>query len=225
MWWKVEPLLADRGVRTVAVDLPACSAPDTTLDFHTDAAHLREIVDGVEGPVVLVGNSYGGVAITEAGVDAPNVARLVYLAAVMPAENEPLLALMQEMSTPDFGGAIELLPDGRVHLDMAVEIRCAFQQASPADHDVVRAKTHHAMSFGTDFNASLPRVAWRDVPSTYVVCEQDLSIKPDFQRAWATERATEFVEVPFDHCPQVSHPAEIADLLARVAAGAATSPV
>jgi pimeloyl-ACP methyl ester carboxylesterase len=217
MWWKVVPLLEERGVTCQAVDLPTCRAEDTSVDLHDDARHVRSVLDPISGPVVLVGNSYGGVVITEAAVDSANVKRLVYLAAAMPAENEALLPLMSEMSTPDFGGAVQILEDGRMHLDMDVELRCAFQQADPDDHDVVRNRTSYAMSFGTDFEVALARAAWRDIPSTYIVCEQDLSIRPDVQRKWARERATDVVELPFDHCPQVSHPEQIADLLARIA--------
>lgn len=225
MWWKVAPLLQERGIVCQAVDLPTCIAEDTSVDFHDDARHVRSIVDSISGPVVLIGNSYGGVVITEAAVDADNVKRLVYLAAVMPDAGEPLLPLMSEMATPDFGGAVQILEDGRMHLDMDVELRCAFQQADPADLDVVRDRTSYAMSFGTDFEVALARAAWRDIPSTYVVCEQDLSIRPDVQRKWASARATDMVELPFDHCPQVSHPEEIADLLARIANETASAGV
>lgn len=213
MWWKLTPFLDERGVRWTAVDLPTCSAPDTSVDVNDDVRHVRAVVDGIGGPVVLLGNSYGGAVIT--GVRHDNVALLVYLAAFMPLEKEPLFTVMSQSATPDFGGAVEILPDGRAHLDMDVEIRCAFQQATPDDHDVVREKTSHAMSFGTDFNVAFDSVSWRDVPSTYVACLDDRSIQPELQQTWAKERATDMVEVPFDHCPQVSHPAEIAELLSE----------
>ena len=215
MWWKLAPFLDVRGVAHHEVDLPTCSASDTSVDVHDDVAHVREVVESLDGPVVLVGNSYGGAVIT--GVLSTNVARLVYLAAFMPAENEALFPLMSQSATPDFGSAVEMLSDGRMHLDSDVEIRCALQQATADDHDIVRTKTSHAMSFGTDFDVAFGRVAWRDTPSTYVVCLDDRSIRPELQVSWAKERATDTVEVPFDHCPQVSHPAEIGDLLAAIA--------
>jgi pimeloyl-ACP methyl ester carboxylesterase len=76
------------------------------------------------------------------------------------------------------------------------------------------------MSMGTDFAVAFPRVAWHDVPSTYVVCTDDRSLVPDAQRTWAKGRATDVIELPFDHCPQVSHPREIGELLAEIATSA-----
>ncbi len=68
-----------------------------------------------------------------------------------------------------------------------------------------------------DPNVSLSKVAWEHVPSTYIVCTEDKSIFPEMQREWAKERATDVIEVPFDHVPGVSHPEEMADILARIA--------
>jgi pimeloyl-ACP methyl ester carboxylesterase len=73
------------------------------------------------------------------------------------------------------------------------------------------------MSFGTDPTAASVRdVGWTTIPSTYVVCADDLSILPEAQRRWAQERANEIVELASDHCPQVSHPDLIADLLEKL---------
>jgi hypothetical protein len=75
------------------------------------------------------------------------------------------------------------------------------------------------MAMGQGGSPSILEVGWRTIPSTYVVCGEDNCIRPEAQRKWASERATDWIEVPFDHCPQVSHPAEIADLLARIVVG------
>ncbi len=216
-WWKLTPHLHKLGVPHHAVDLPSCSAPDTSVDVHDDATHVRESAKVIEGPVVLVGNSYGGAVITEGGLDAGNVRRLVYLAAHMPDVNEPLFEVMSGNATPAFSDAVSILPDGRMRLDPDVVVRAAVQQAPEADREVMRERLSPAMSMGTDFAMSFPRVAWREVPSTYVVCADDRSLEPAAQRTWAKQRATDHVELPFDHCPQVSHPDEIAALLAGLA--------
>ena len=92
----------------------------------------------------------------------------------------------------------------------------AFAQASPEDKDVWRRKGT-PISFGSDVSVSLPKALWERVPSTYVVCADDRSILPDAQRRWATERATEVIEWPSDHCPQLSHPDLVAELLEKLA--------
>jgi pimeloyl-ACP methyl ester carboxylesterase len=219
-WWKLTPMLDELSVPHRAVDLPSCSAPDTSVDIHDDADHVRESAKRIDGPVVLVGNSYGGAVITEGGLEAPNVTRLVYLAAHMPDAGESLIEVMSGNAMPDFEGGVEILPDGRMRLDPDVVVRAAVQQAPAADREVMRTRLSPAMSMGTDFAMALPRVAWREIRSTYVVCADDRSLNPDMQRVWAKERATEHLEVPFDHCPQVSHPREIAQLLAGIARSA-----
>jgi pimeloyl-ACP methyl ester carboxylesterase len=218
--WCWEPLLEELDARSVAhveVDLPTMDeGGEPTADFHTDAAHVRAVLDGIEGPVVLCGNSYGGVVITEASAGNPRVARLVYLAAFMPDADEEVLATLMTNATPEFIAGMTLTADGRGGMDPEVAKKVVFQQASPesADWAVSRMRT---MSMGAGGSPVLHGVGWRDIPSTYIVCSEDRSIEPAAQRRWATERATEAVEVPFDHCPQVSHPAQVADILAALA--------
>jgi pimeloyl-ACP methyl ester carboxylesterase len=73
------------------------------------------------------------------------------------------------------------------------------------------------MAMGGGATTTVSAVGWRSIPSTYVVCSEDRSLQPDAQRRWAAERATEWIELPCDHCPQVSHPAETGDRLAKLA--------
>jgi pimeloyl-ACP methyl ester carboxylesterase len=86
-------------------------------------------------------------------------------------------------------------------------------------HALVRVNAGEPMSFGTDpTKAAFADVGWKTIPSTYVVCTEDHSILPEAQRRWAAERASEVVEWPSDHCPQLSHPGLVADLLEKLAA-------
>lgn len=215
MWWKVEPLVREAGAPFVAVDLPTCSAADTSIGILDDVRHVTGVVDDVDGPVVLVGNSYGGAVLS--GVLHESVVRLVYLAAHMPDAGEPIIGVMSGNARPEYQDAVSILDDGRMRLDAEVVARCAVQQATDADREVFRARLGEAMSMGTDFAISFDRVSWREVPSTYVVCTDDRSLDPETQRTWAKERATDPIEWPFDHCPQVSHPTEVAELLIRLA--------
>lgn len=92
---------------------------------------------------------------------------------------------------------------------------CAFWQATEDDRDVWR-RNGSPMSFGRDPSVTLGRVGWVDIPSTYIVCSEDRAIEPSAQRAWA-QRATIVIERPWDHSPGVSHPDEVAELLAGIA--------
>ena len=177
-WWRLAPVLDELGIAHVEVDLPSCSAPDTSVDVHDDADHVRTTAKAIDGPVVLVGNSYGGVVITEGALDAPNVKHLVYLAAHMPDAGESLISVMSGNAMPDFEGGVEILPDGRMRLDPDVVVRAAVQQAPSADREVMRTRLSPAMSMGTDFAMAFDRVAWRETPSTYVVCADDRSLNP-----------------------------------------------
>jgi pimeloyl-ACP methyl ester carboxylesterase len=207
--------LQDRGIDVVTTNLPSCSATDTSINLHDDVAYVREVVEKVDGPIVLVGSSYGGAVIS--GVDHPNVKRLVFVAAAIPDAGEAAMLGLAKASTKEFSAGVSYGSDGLARMDPEGGVRTAFQQASAADQDDWR-RYGSAMSFGTDFEISNPIASWRTIPSTYVVCGEDRSIDPAAQRRWAAERATEMVEFPFDHCPGVSHAPEIADLLAQLAA-------
>ena len=90
-WQDVIDDLDGHGVAGVAVDLPSHSLSDPTIDFRDDTRHVRQVIDGIDGPVVLLGNSYGGLVITEAANDQASVRRLVFLAAVMLGPGQSLM--------------------------------------------------------------------------------------------------------------------------------------
>ncbi|MEY2452555.1 MAG: hypothetical protein QOD92_2129 [Acidimicrobiaceae bacterium] len=217
IWEPVGRELDARGLAYRAVDLVTVGEGAGGKDVRDDAQHVRGIVDEIGGDVVLVGNSYGGAVISGASAGHSSVRRLVYLAAMMPKAGEPLLEHLAGATAPDFDDGIALRDDGLLLMDGDVELRTAFQQASPEMHDLVRAHLGVPMSFGTDPTAAaLDAVGWTTIPSTYVVCAEDHSILPDAQRGWAKERASEILEWPSDHCPHVSHPDLVADLLEKL---------
>jgi pimeloyl-ACP methyl ester carboxylesterase len=223
--WCWEPLgkiLDERGVAHVEVDLPTMAIDgNPTLGFHDDAAHVRAALERLDGPVVVCGNSYGGVVITEASAGHARVTRLVYLAAFMPDGEDEVVSFLMGNCTPEFMAAVMFGDDGRGRIDSEMAKKVAFQQA-PAEVADWAASQLRPMSMGGGGSPTVDGVAWRSIPSTYVVCSEDRTIQPEAQRRWATERASESVEVPFDHCPQLSHPAEVADLLAKLATTSVT---
>lgn len=217
IWGPLERELGERGLAYRSVDHPSVGPDAHGKDVHDDAANVRAVVDEIGGPVILVGNSYGGAVISGASAGHPQVKRLVYLAAMMPKPGEPWLEHIAGAAPPEFEAGVSVGDDGMLRMDVEVGVKQAFQQASPEMHDLVRARAAVPMSFGDPASASFDDVGWTTIPSTYVVCTEDRSIFPDAQRRWAKERATEVVEWPTDHCPQVSHPDLVADFLEKLA--------
>lgn len=220
VYWKLAPCLDARGVRWVGADLPSCKAADASIGPADDAAYVGQLLDRIDGPVVVVGKSYGGAVVSGATAGRRNVSHLVYVAAFMPEPGEPFQQTTAPARLPEFAAGIRVLEDGRFEMDAEVGAQCAFTHATDADHDVWR-RERRPMSFGRDRSIAFDRVGWESIASTYVVCSEDRCIDPSAQREWA-RRATNVVERRYDHSPGVSNPDEIADLLADIAAGSIT---
>ncbi len=218
-WRDVIAGLDERGVSSVAVDLPSCNATAPTVDFHDDAAHVRKVVDEIDGPIVLAANSYGGLVITEAADQHPAVRRLVYIAAFMPSPEESLMQIATEAPNPEMNALLTFRDDGLVDLDPVADVKFSLQQAPPESVDFFLQNAGKPMSL-KGMDGSVRGAAWRSIPSTYVVCTEDHSLRPEAQLEWAKSRATDYVEWPSDHCPQHSHPEQVAELLADLAGSA-----
>ena len=210
-WDLVVRRLDDAGVPNVAVDNPSVELKST---LHDDADHVRLVLDEIDGPVVLVGHSYGGAVITDAGAhDA--VDHLVYIAAFALDVDESCMenALLGEVGLDLISafkiddGVISLDPDGA---------RAAFYHDCPdevaaASVGLLRAQSLNAM-------AGVARsIAWRAKASTYVVCTDDRAVPVEMQRS-AAARATTVVEMPTSHSPFLSRPELVADLLIELSA-------
>jgi len=220
-WELLGPELDELGVAHVEIDLPSSgSEPAADAGVVGDAAAVRDLLDSVTGPVVLVGNSYGGVVISAAAVDHPAVARLVYVAAFMPEAGIPIMN--QLAATDEFMAALTFTEDGRGGLDADAVAGIVFQQADAETARAAIARLRPARL--SDMDIALPAVAWTAIPSTYVVCTEDRSIPPSYQRQCATERATVKIEAPFDHSPGGSHPSELAAILAAITAEVTVAP-
>jgi pimeloyl-ACP methyl ester carboxylesterase len=226
-WERVTDLLAEAGVPALAIDLPGHGADTGALsDLHGDADRVRQILDSLTGPVVLVGHSYGGAVITDAGMH-PGVAHLVYLAALALDEDETCSAAavaeaqeerISHDGRPDVGAGFIPGPGDTVTLDAAVARACLYHDCDSATADWALAR------LGPQPLSSLqqpPRaVAWRSRPSTFVVCSDDQASHPGLQRIFA-RRCAEALEWDIGHSPFLSRPALVADLLERVARQAA----
>ena len=212
-WEQVLPLLDAAGVPVVAVDLPTVSHPSATL--HDDAAYVRGALDSINGEVVLVGHSYGGVVISEAGVH-PSVAHLVYLAAFAldVGESAQQNALLGGEDAGALGAAIEVaeLPTGEAVLTITPDgAVAAFYHDCPPEIANGAAERLRPQPLGS-LRDTVDAAAWREKPATYVVCTDDRAVPVALQRSAAARIATT-IEWPTSHSPFASRPDLVAELL------------
>ena len=216
-WHLVVDELAKRGLEALAVDLPSSNATENAAGPREDAAFLRQQIDAIGGSVILVGNSYGGFVISEAASGHPSVERLVFLAAIMPDPGRPLMDIIAEVTFPSDQLGLTFLDDGRLVFDAESDLQSSYQLAPADEVAYIRKHLERPMSLGTDQKPSVDDPAWQTIPSTYIVCAEDRALRPEVQRAWARDRATDSHELPVDHCPQHSHPELVVDILEKLA--------
>ena len=220
-WKKVVAGLRDRGVRCVAVDLPGHGedSAEPVGDVPGDLAALRSALSGLPGPIVLVAHSHGGVVVTEASAGDSRIARLVYLAAVLPDVGEGAGGPppKPEDPVPDFDVSRCFVPvpgTALIRIDPATGPAYFYQDCS--DDDVAFALARLSPQADVSFAHIVSAAGWHTIPSTYVVCTEDRTLPLPRQRAFAA-RASEVIEFPTGHSPFLSRPGLVVDLLARLA--------
>ena len=214
VWERVVPQLEERGLRTVAVDLPSVgAAPDADCSLGDDAAAVSRVLDVGGGPFLVCGHSYGGMVITHACAGRSDVSRLVYLCAFMPDAGEALFAIT--------GGPspwIQLLDDGRTLPDLERAARVGYVDCD--DETRMSAIARLRPQVPAPFRDPVPAAAWREIPATYVVCTEDQSLPVELQREVFAPRAREVVELVSGHAAFFSQPERVSELLAQRAQGA-----
>src|SRR5918997_5250866 len=206
-WEGVYRILTRDGYRVSVVQHPTTSLAD-------DVAATKRILAAQDGPVVLVGHSYGGAVITEAGND-PKVTRLVYIAAFAPDAGESVGALIKD---PPPGAPVPpILPpqDGYLFLD-----RAKFHDSFAGDVDAESAAfmADSQVPWGLEaLNGAVGEPAWRSKPSWYLVASDDRMIPPPAQRFMAERAGATVVEAPGSHSIYVSQPQVVADLIKQAA--------
>jgi pimeloyl-ACP methyl ester carboxylesterase len=208
-WGGVYNVLKRSGYSVSVVQNPTTSLAD-------DVAVTKRALAALDGPAVLVGHSYGGAVITEAGNDS-RVTRLVYIAAFVPDSGESVAALIRN---PAPGAPVPpILPpqDGYLFLDKA---KFATSFAADVDAEVAAFMADSQVPWGIDaLNGSVAQAAWRKRPSWYLVTTEDRMIPPDAQRAMSKRAGSTVVEVKGSHAVYVSQPHAVASLIEQASAG------
>lgn len=206
-WEGVYKILTKNGYTVSVVQNPTISLAD-------DVAATKRIVAAQNGPVVLVGHSYGGVVITEAGND-PKVARLVYITAFAPDRGESVSTLIK--NPPPGAPVPPILPpqDGYLFLDKA-----KFPASFAGDVDSERAAfmANSQVPWGVDaLSGMISEPAWKTKLSWYLVATEDKMIPPAAQRSMAKRAGSTVVEVAGSHAIYVSQPNAVAALIEKAA--------
>ena len=206
-WSKIIPVLEKAGYNVIAVQNPLTA-------FADDVATTRRVIDAQSGPVVVVGHSYGGAVMTNAATGAPNVKALVYVAAFGPDENESVGPLLEKYPTKL---GTSLVPDsaGFLYIDRAKFKEIFAAHVSDTERSVMAAtqKPIHSAIFGQVFG----KPAWKDIPSWFLVANQDQVINPDLERMFAKRMGATTREVNTSHVPFLSKPAAVIEMIEEAA--------
>ena len=206
-WQGVHEALTNDGYEVIVAQNP-------TLSLADDVVVAKRAIAAATHPIVLVGHSYGGVVITEAGND-PRVLSLAYIAAFAPDAGESVETLI---ANPPPGAAVPpILPpqDGFLMLDKA---KFADSFAADVDPSTARFMADSQVPWGVEALAGKVTVpAWKSKPSFYLVASDDRMIPPPAQRAMAERAGAKMTETSGSHAVYVSKPAEIARLIKQAA--------
>ena len=207
-WSKVVPLLKAKGFRVTTAGNPLTS-------FADDVAAAKRAIAAQDGPTVLVGHSYGGVVITEAGND-PKVVSLVYVAAFAPDAGQSIGEISQAFAKPAGADQLQPQPGGFLLLSQKGIEEDFAQDLTPAEK--ARLVAAQPKTSGAIFEAKPTAAAWRSKPSWYVVSSNDRMIDPEQERSMAKLINAKATVLPSSHVAMLSHPAEVAKVIEEAAA-------
>lgn len=202
IWSPVVQRLQRKGYRVTAVQNPLTSLAD-------DVAATRRVLARQRGPVILVGHSWAGAVITEAG-DTGNVKGLVYLSALVPDQGESVSDLLARLQSPMEG--LQTDAQGFVWLDDPQAYRTVLAGDVAMDQVSVLAASQQPIA-ASAFTAPVTHAAWRSKPSWYLVTTQDRALAPTVQRRLASAINARTRSVAASHLALVSQPAAVADFI------------
>jgi pimeloyl-ACP methyl ester carboxylesterase len=206
-WSKVIPLLQAKGLHVVSVQIPLTS-------FDEDVAATKRVIEAQDGPVLLVGHSYGGVVISEAG-NEPKVAGLVYVAAFAPDSGENILEISKAFPKPPGMDTLAPQADGFVLLTpQGIKENFAQDLTEGEKNTLVAVQPYTA---GAIFGAKVSKAAWHDKPTSYIVSSNDRMISPEQEKSMAKQMNAATTVLPASHVVMLSHPKEVAEVIEKAA--------
>ncbi|NWD04149.1 alpha/beta fold hydrolase [Pseudomonas gingeri] len=206
-WNKLIPLLQAKGLKVVAVQNPLTSLAD-------DVAATQHVIDEQAGRVILVGHSWGGTVITQAGT-SDKVKAMVYVAAYAPSAGQSTGDLGKDL--PATPGYASLKPDdqGFVYLTPA-SMATNFAQDLPKKETQLMTATQQPIQVKAITDV-LTAQAWKDKKTYYIVAARDRMISPELEHQFATKIKAETTELPTSHVPMLSQPQRVADVIMKAA--------
>ena len=206
-WAKVIPLLQAKGYNVIAVQNPLTSLAD-------DVAAAKRAIALMDGPVLLVAHSYGGMVISEAGND-PKVAGLVYVAALVPEEGQNANDVNASMPTTGVEKEFRVSPEGFVSLSMKAVNENFVPDASPVERKLIFATQVPLAAIAGEEKVQSP--AWKTKPSWFIVATQDGVINPELERYKAKLIKATTIELRSGHVPMISQPNKVAAFIISAA--------
>ena len=202
---------------------PVIAVANPLRSLAGDAAFLRDVLDGVDGPVVLAGHSYGGSVMSEAAEGHPRVRALVYVASFLLDEGESTGELAGKYPGNELGSALRPVPvrgpGGQTVDDLYIEqekFQPIFAADVPADAAALMAVTQRPI-LGDALADKATRAAWKTIPSWTLVTLEDLAVPAEAQRFMAQRASSTVVEVDASHAVTVSRPVAVARLIDEAA--------
>ena len=202
---------------------PVIGVANPLRALHSDAEFLRDVLDGVDGPIVVAGHSYGGSVMSEAADGHPRVTALVYVASFLLDEGESTGELAGRYPGNELGSALRPVPvrgpDGQTVDDLYIEqekFHAIFAAAVPADAAELMAVTQRPI-IADALADKATKAAWRAVPSWTLVTLEDLAVPAEAQRFMAGRASSHAVEVDASHAVTVSQPEAVARLIDEAA--------
>lgn len=213
-WSKVIPLLQAKGLNVIAVQNPLTS-------FDDDVAATKRVIAQMDGPVLLIGHSYGGMVISEAGKD-PKVAGLLYVAALVPEEGQNVNDVNAAMPPTAVGPEFKLSPEGFLSLSEKGIHEFFAQDVPVQERKLIYATQVTWAASATQVKVYAP--AWKTKPSWYIVASRDGMINPDLERFKARLINAKTLELNASHVPMVSQPEKVADFIIGAAKELSVKP-